>query len=340
MDMRDDMEFVLPATSGPALRVGFLLAPDFTLMALTGFVEVLRHAADAGDRSGQLLCSWSFMSHDRSPIRASCGLEIVPTSELKDPRSFDYLVVVGGKIPAPLSYDSSLIRYLQSAGELGVCLVGICTGSFMLASAGLMKGVRASVHWYHYEEFQSRFPEAIPVTDEIFTIDQRRITCVGGASTADLAAFLVEKHCGKDRATKSLRQLIVDHARPARHPQVAAPAHGRTPADTRLRKVVFLMEKNIKKPLSVTELAAKTNISSRQLMRLFQEEFGVNVGSYYRHLRLTHAQWLIENTDQTASEVAYEAGFVDASHLNKSLVTEFSIGIRQLRANRQKAVAT
>lgn len=337
MNMRDHMEILSPSASGPKLRVGFLLAPNFTLMALTGFVEVLRHASDAGDRSGQLLCSWSLMSQDPSPVRASCGLEIVPTSDLQDPQNFDYIVVVGGKLPAPLTYDSGLLLYLQTAASKGVNLVGVCTGSFVLASAGLMQGIRASVHWYHYDEFRSRFPHSIPVTDEIFTLDQGFITCVGGSSTADLAAYLVEKHCGKDRANKSLRQLIVDHARSAQHPQISFMAEGRVPTDVRLRKVVFLMEENIKDPLNVAELAAKANVSARQLMRLFHDEFGVNVGSYYRHLRLNYAKSLIEKTDQTASEVAYEAGFVDASHLNKSLVNEFSIGVRQLRADRAKS---
>lgn len=80
----------------PQLRVGFLLAHNFTLSALSLFVDALRLAADEGDRSRPIHCSWSVMSPRGETVRSSCGVGVSPTGPLTAPTEFDYIVVVGG----------------------------------------------------------------------------------------------------------------------------------------------------------------------------------------------------------------------------------------------------
>ena len=80
----------------PRLRVGFILARRFTLCAFANFVDVLRLAADEGDRSRPILCDWVVLSHNLDPIPSSCGILIQPTAPLRSPQGFDYIVVVGG----------------------------------------------------------------------------------------------------------------------------------------------------------------------------------------------------------------------------------------------------
>jgi len=69
---------------------------NFTLTAFATFVDVLRLAADDGDQSRQIRCSWEVMSPHRNITRSSCGVEVQATSDLIDPKAFDYVVVVGG----------------------------------------------------------------------------------------------------------------------------------------------------------------------------------------------------------------------------------------------------
>ena len=83
------------------LRIGFILSPKFTLLAFSAFVDTLRLAADEGDRSRPIDCSWTVLSHDMQPIQASCGVEIHPTTQLSDPLAIDFLVVVGGLLDSP-----------------------------------------------------------------------------------------------------------------------------------------------------------------------------------------------------------------------------------------------
>ena len=105
------------------LRVGFVLVPRFTLTAFAGFIDTLRLAADDGDRSRQLACEWSVLG---SPVTASCGTVIEPWDELKNPKRFDYLVVVGGTIarraesslPSPVLPPRGGARQRQTCGAV------------------------------------------------------------------------------------------------------------------------------------------------------------------------------------------------------------------------------
>ncbi|OZI26781.1 AraC family transcriptional regulator [Bordetella genomosp. 9] len=331
MDWETRLEDTVCETGRPSLAVGFVLLPNFTLMALSCFVEVLRHAADRGDRSGQLLCSWTIMTHDGAAVLSSCGIRITPTCGLLAPKRFDYVVVVGGKLPEALEYDGRVLSYVDRAAREGTALVGACTGSFVLAKAGLLRGVRTSVHWYHYEDFLSHFPGALPVTDEIFSIDQGIITCAGGASTSDLAMYLVERHCGPERALKCMRQLVLAQLRPPAHPQFYSVSSGALPADPRLRKAVFLMERNLREPLSLDDLAHRVNVSSRQLSRLFKSHYAETITQHYRSLRLTYARYLLENTHHPLERIAQECGFTDASHMNRLFRAKFSLLPSQCR---------
>jgi hypothetical protein len=84
--------------SAPRLSIGFILAHRFTLCAFGNFVDVLRLAADEGDRSRLILCDWTVLSDTMNPVVSSCGVPVQPTERLGDPTKFNYIVVAGGLI--------------------------------------------------------------------------------------------------------------------------------------------------------------------------------------------------------------------------------------------------
>lgn len=314
MQIFDAMEEKWDGNSGK-LSIGFVLAPDFTLLAFAGFLDVLRQAGDLGDKSRQILCSWTVMGPNLEPVTSSTGLKVIPNQVFQDPQYFDYVVIVGGLLKPENYYDPRLLAYLQRAAQNDTKLVGVCTGSFYLVQAGLMKGRKCCVHWYHFQDFIDEFPNAIPVTDEIFIVDGDRITCPGGASSSDLAMYLVEQHLGKARAFKGLRHLLLDWVRPHNHPQMPLAQDYATILDPRVRKAVYVMEQSLgTEPLSLEDIASAVNMSTRQLERLFQDHFGQSVLSYFRDIRLRYGRWLLTNTNQSITAIAYECGFSDGSH--------------------------
>ena len=166
--------------SAPRLSIGFILAHRFTLCAFGNFVDVLRLAADEGDRSRPILCDWTVLSDTMNPVVSSCGVPVQPTERLSDPTKFNYIVVVGGLIDEISNLSPEYTRYLQRAAALKVPLVGVCTGAFILQRAKLMDGYRCCVSWFHHADFLEQFDGIMPVSDQIFIVDRDRLTCSGG----------------------------------------------------------------------------------------------------------------------------------------------------------------
>ncbi|MGU3492896.1 GlxA family transcriptional regulator [Xanthobacteraceae bacterium A53D] len=305
--------------SGSArLRVGFLLMHNFTLTAFSSFVDVLRLAADEGDRSRPIDCSWQVMSPGRRPVRSSCGVEIQPGSDLIDPASFDYMVVVGGLLHGMPPLPRTLPPYLEAAAAAGVTLVGVCTGSFVLSRLGFMEQRKCCVSWYHYRDFLEEFPALVPVADRLFVIDGNRITCSGGAGVADLAAHLVERHVGPSAARKALHMMLIDRPRSGEAAQPAPQAEGSEVSDERISRALLLMEQNLAAPLSIARLAGRLGLSSRQLQRLFIAHLGETPQESYLALRLRHARWMLAHTAQSSAQIAEELGFADGSHFGRA----------------------
>ena len=168
----------------PQLNVGLILTRRFTLCALGNFVDVLRLAADEGDRSRPILCAWKVLSPTMEPIASSSGIVVQPDEPLGDPARFDYLVVVGGLVDEVERLHTDTVRFLERAAAAGIPLVGVCTGTYVLHRAGLMDGYRACVSWFHHDDFLERFDGLKPVSDQIFVVDRDRLTCSGGVPSA------------------------------------------------------------------------------------------------------------------------------------------------------------
>ncbi len=304
-----------PVTRAP-LRVGMILADNFTLSAFALFIDHLRLAADEGDRSRPLNVQWSIMASRPDPLRASCGVMTTPTSNFLDPRELDYVVMVGGVLHAGRQIDDATERYLKRVAEAGVPLIGMCTGSFILCRIGLMKGRKACVSWYHYQDFLDEFPDHDVVADRLFVADGDRITCSGGAGAADLASHLIERHIGWSVAQKASQVLLFDRTRGGGEAQPHPPMSEKV-NDPRVRRALLLMEQNLARPLPISLVADKLGLSTRQFERLCHATLGMSPATAYRHLRLRYAHWLIGNTDRSVTEIAHEAGFADCAHFSR-----------------------
>lgn len=306
----------------PRLRVGFILAPRFTLCAFANFVDVLRLAADEGDRSRPILCRWRILSATPDPVEASCGMRIFPEDRFGDPRAFDYIVVVGGLIGEIERLEPEAVSYLRRAAAAGVPLVGVCTGTFILHRAGLMQGYRACVSWFHHDDFLEAFDGLTPVSDRIFVVDRDRLTCSGGASSAHLAAFLVDRHLGSAAARKALAIMIVDEALGPDCPQPGVPLDLHT-SDPLVKRALLMMQQTMDAPLTVARLAERMRVSRRQLERRFRATLGVSPQEAGRRVRLSQVRHLLRRTSLTVSQIAAETGFADASHLIRVFRAEF-----------------
>lgn len=295
-----------------ALRVGFILCPDFTLVAFSAFLDTLRLATDEGDRSRSIQGKWDILSPDMSPIRSSAGVEIKPTMLLTTPSDFDYIVVVGGLLDAARCAKASL-EFLQRAAAQRIPLVGLCAGSFVLARLGLMDGYCTCVSWFHHDDFVAEFPRANVRSDVLYLVDKDRMTCAGGTSVVHMAAHIIERFSGRTKANKALRILIAEPLEPKTAMQPTQPLSDRA-KDPRIRRAMLLIERNVENPISCEFIACQIHVSVRQLERLFKMEVGLSPSAYAERLRMAKAHELLTTSCEPLYEVAIRCGYKNHSH--------------------------
>ena len=314
----------------PRLSVGFILAKRFTLCAFANFVDVLRLAADEGDRSRPILCNWTVVSDTMDPVPSSSGIIVQPKERLGDPRRFNYIVVVGGLMEETPNLGAAYHKFLHEAAEAGIPLVGICTGAFLLHRAGLLDGYRCCVSWFHHSDFIEQFEGLDPVADQIFVVDRDRLTCSGGVSSAHLAAYLVDKHVGRAQASKSLHIMIIDDALQAEKPQPGIPLDLKT-QDPIVQRALLIMQQNIDTPISVQEIARRMGNSKRQIERHFRLSLDTSPQVAFLNIRLDMAHYLMAKSQKSVAQVAVDCGFCDSSHLSRMFRRRYGCTPQELR---------
>ncbi|MDF1759096.1 MAG: GlxA family transcriptional regulator [Coxiellaceae bacterium] len=303
------------------LKFAFILLEQFTLLPFAGFIDTLRLAADENDNSQQIHCNWTILGQPGKSITSSCGVKIQAWQAFEAPGSFDYIVVVGGRLKQGCSTATKQVhQYLQQVDKTQTTLIALCTGSFALIEAGLMNNRRCCVNWLHYQELVSKHKDVMPMIKQRYLDDGNIITCAGGIAAIDVAAMLIARHLNKRLAMKSLRIMIMDACKKNTTPQ---PIHDAEIQNPNVQKALLLLEQNISTPLSTEELASQINISKRQLERLFSQELGISLQKFYRKARLHYGRWLLENTAKSMTDVAIECGFTDGSHFSRAYKQAF-----------------
>ena len=322
----------------PDIRVAFILCPKFTLLPFAAFIDSLRHAADEADYSRQIYCTWKIIAEDyETPVTASCGAQVLPQEPLGEIGDLNYLVVVGGLLPHCLDVSESTRQYIRAAHQAGISIVGLCTGSFLLAEIGLLDGRRCAVHSEHVTAFRALFPIATALSDEMYINDREVLTCPGGTSALDLAFHLIDTHCGKARAFKGLSSLLIEHHRSARRFRHRPHGHLAACGNPKVETAVEMMERHIANPYLISELADQVGCSERELCRLFKKHGDTSPAETWRNIRMEHGHWLLLNSNRTITQISYECGFSDAAHFNRWFKTIYKESPDAYRRRRRKA---
>ena len=319
--------------------VAFLLLPEFALFAFSGFVDVLRLAADDIDNSQQRDCKWTIVAQNLKPVRSSCGVEILPWEMFSDPEKFDYLVVVGGRVEPQRKTDSQSIDYMKKFAATGKTIISICTASFVLARAELLKGHRCCVHWYHRAEFEEEFPKIEVDSDTIYIDENDRITCSGGRSSVDVAIHLIEKHFDENKARKVFSGLSIAQIRGENTPQPHAASiwYGEI-TNPLVKRSIILMDQSITKSLSIADISQRLNISENTFYRIFKAAIGISPARFFRMLRLANGHWSLKNTSIPISTIAHHYCFSDASHFSRTHTKYYGVTPSFVRLNREPEV--
>lgn len=313
-------------------HIGFLLIPDYSLIAFSSALEPLRMA---NRMAGRELYRWQVLTVDAQPVAASSGLHLVPDGALESAQDFDTLFVCGG-VNVERAWDPRLATTLRRLSRQGVALGALCTGSYLLARAQLLDGYRCTIHWENLASMREEFPRIV-VSNELFEIDRDRYTCSGGVAPLDLMLNLVQRDHGAALAVAISEEFVCERIRGRNDRQRVPLRLHLGHSQPKLLEAVQLMEANIEEPMSLDELARHVALSRRQLERLFQRYLNCVPTRYYLELRLTRARQLLLQTAMSIVEVAFACGFVSAPHFSKCYRDYFGIAPRDERRLQQNA---
>lgn len=264
-------------------------------------------------------------------VTSSSTVPVLPTSDLLDPQHFDYIAVCGGNDYDSRVENKAISTYLREAQAQGVPVIGICTGTFHLARAGLMRCCTACVHWNVLESYREQFPENDACVDRIFIEDGGVISCAGSVGAIDLALHLIKRHLGTAKSHQCMRHMMIATMRPADFPQAHFLTDLAHVKDVRVHKAVQIMEQRIDDGLNVSAVAAEVGISSRQLDRLFKQAFNTGPAAYLLQMRTSYASWLLAHSEDKIGMIALDCGFSDAAHFSREFKKNFGRTPREYR---------
>jgi transcriptional regulator GlxA family with amidase domain len=299
-------------------RFGFLTLPNYSLIAVTNALEVLRMANRVARHD---IYEWGIASLDGRPVAASCGLELTPTVALDKMGKVEILFVCGG-IDVRQAVSNPLLVALRRLAERGVGLGALCTGGYALARAGLLDHYRATIHWENLPALREEFPR-VHLNDQVFSIDRDRYTASGGTAPLDLMLNLIQLKHGPRISQQVSEQFLLERVRNAQDRQYVPLRAQVGGSHGSMIRVAQLMEENIEKPLSLERIAHATGLSRRQIERLFRRHLGCVPKRYYLEMRLRRARELLLQTSMPIMDVTTSCGFKSPPHFSRCYRAQF-----------------
>ncbi|WP_216216587.1 GlxA family transcriptional regulator [Amycolatopsis aidingensis] len=197
-------------------------------------------------------------------------------------------------------------------------IASICTGSFVLAAVGLLDGRRATTHWRSCPEFAELYPRVRLEPDVLYTDDRNVLTSAGVAAGIDLCLHMIRCDHGSAVANEVARGTVVPPHREGGQAQfILRPIPEPAVSSTGRARAWAL--RNLERPVTLRELAARESLSVRTLTRRFREEVGTSPTQWLTQQRLQRARHLLEETDLPIDRVAADAGFGTAASLRQHL---------------------
>jgi AraC family transcriptional regulator, transcriptional activator FtrA len=234
----------------------------------------------------------------KSVVVPSAGLEALETADT---------VIVPGHSPATRRPSDNVIAGLRGARARGARIASISTGTFTLGYAGLLDGHQATTHWMHLESLAETFPKADIRQDVLYVVSGQLYTSAGAASGIDMFLKMVRSDLGAAVANQRRRRLVAPPPRSGDQQQfyeTFVPHPDEEPVlATRAWSLARLDE-----PLTLAQLAARANMSTRNFSRRFVAEIGETPMKWLRNARIDYACELLESTDQNISDVARRCG--------------------------------
>ncbi len=300
----------------PPTRIAFLLFDRFSNLCLANCLEPLRAANTV--RRAQVF-DWRIFTMTGEAVDSSSGMQVLPHGAAAAMERCDYLFVLASY--GHVQHDTAgTRRALRDAARQARTLVGMDTGPWLMASAGLLDGRRATLHWDLQDAFSERFLDVETVRARV-TRDGPVITCAGAMSAMDLMMDLIAQHAGMAARLDVEDQFMHGSDTPA------VPSE----PDALVRGALAQMRANVERPLPLGAIARRMGCQPRTLDRHFRRALGAPPGTVYRHMRLSEARKLLDGTGLGIAEIAVRCGYESPAALARAIRARYGAAPSDLR---------
>jgi transcriptional regulator GlxA family with amidase domain len=253
------------------------------------------------------------------PVRSESGLTIV-AGAVDRARPVDTLIVPGGSGVSTAAADPAIVATVRKLAGRSRRVVGVCSGGFVLAAAGLLSGKRVTTHWARGASLAELHPDVRVDVDPIWVCDGDVWTSAGVTAGIDVSLALVEDDHGVEVADTVARWLVMFLRRPGGQSQFAAPVWRTRARDEPVRRVQDLIDADPGADHRVSVLAARAAMSERHFLRRFTDQIGLSPARYVAAARVENARRELEQSGDTVAAIAARAGFGTAESMRRTFI--------------------
>ena len=308
-------------------QIGILLYPDFQLLDAAGVTATFEIAGKFGGAPYET----TPLSRYGGLVRSSSGMAI-ETIPIATAGSCDTLIVVGGEGHKQAMTCPELQVFLRYQAGTARRICSVCTGTFLLAAAGLLDGRRVTTHWQHAGVLKAQFPEIRVSADAIYVHDGPVWTSAGISAGIDMALALVTEDLGADIGRRTAQQMVVFYHRPGGQSQFSALLEMESPQE-RFAELLGWIRSNLKQRLTVDTLANQIGMSPRNFSRSFRAAVGISPARAVERLRLEAARERVEGSTLPIETIAVMTGFHDPERMRRAFLREFHQPPQAMRRN-------
>ena len=215
------------------------------------------------------------------------------------------------KLMEDLTLSADFVPWILSQRKTqGAEVASMCMGAFILAQTGLVDGKQCATHWAGMDAFRKMFPKVNLVSNKIVTEEDGIYTSGGAYSFLNLMLHLVEKYCGRQAAIHISKYFEIEIDREDQN-QFAIFQGQKSHEDIAIKEAQNFIETNVQDKISVSELAKKYAISSRNFVRRFKKATQNTPSEYIQRVKIEAAKRSLESTEQNVNEIMYQVGYVD-----------------------------
>lgn len=311
-------------------KIAFVLFEDFQILDATGPIAAFEIAARIRPDAYRLV----MVAPKAGAVRSSSGLAVLAQGFVAA-RGADTILVAGGEGVRGAVEDRALVGFLRRAEGKARRIGSVCSGSYLLAVAGLLDGRRATTHWRRARHFAARFPRIRVEADRLYVRDGHVWTSAGISAGIDLALALIADDLGDDAAKQVAQQLVLYQRRPGGQSQFSAMLDLAKP-EGRFTALLQQAGERLADDLGVEALANEMAMSPRNFARLFTKETGMTPARAIERLRLDAARTALEQGAASLTHVARETGFSETERMRRAFLRAYGRPPQAFRPHRTK----